>query len=247
MNPVFDVKEATLKIDGKTILEAISFAVQPGESIAIIGPNGAGKTSLIHLLTGFIAPTSGEVWFQGTNLSERATKQQQRNRHTSVGIVHQGLSLVGRLSAKENVLIGRLGKNKAITTWFRHFKPEDHRFADDALRKVGLLSKADQRTDTLSGGERQRVAIARSLVQEARVMIADEMTAALDPNASKEIAGLMSGLKEQLNLSIVSILHDLELLPIMAERVVGMANGSIRFDLPTKEIDDELLKNLFTK
>ena len=148
-----------------------------------------------------------------------------------------------RLSALDNVLIGCLGRVTGWRSWARVFPDEELAQARNALRQVGLLARAETRADRLSGGERQKVAIARMLLQRPRLILADEPTAALDPAAAAEVCHLLA--KAANGATLITVVHNPALLPLLSERVIGLKNGRIAFDLPVSEVSGEVLFRLY--
>ena len=178
--------------DGRALLDVGALTIRHGERIAIVGHNGAGKSTLLRLLTGFMPAAHGKVEVLGRNLADNPSAHELRTLRRNVGQIHQGLHLVARLSALENVLIGSLGRVVGWRSWVRHFPTAEIARAEAALHAVGLLARAKTRADKLSGGERQKVAIARLLVQQPKLILADEPTAALDPAAAGEVCHLLA-------------------------------------------------------
>ena len=150
---------------GRTLLDVAELRVQPGERVGIVGPNGAGKSTLLRALSGFSPPTRGELEVLGRPLHRAMAPAELRDLRQEVGQVLQGLHLVARLSALDNVLIGGLGRISGWRRWSRHFTAAERTHAHTALQAVGLQARADARADQLSGGERQKVALARLLMQ----------------------------------------------------------------------------------
>lgn len=245
MSNILDVKNISLSLGSASVLENVNFSVKNGEKIAIVGANGSGKSSLLSVISCFLTPSQGSVLFHGQNVTRFNRNDQLRSYRSQVGIVHQGGNLVGRLSALENVLVGRLGKNHSPRTWMRKFTNTDRKTAEIALEKVGLSHKRDQRTDTLSGGERQRVSIARAIAQEATLLLADEPTSALDPKASRATADLLVQLADEFGLTLLLVLHDIELLPVVSNRVIGLCDGRIEFDEASEHLQPGQLARLY--
>jgi len=245
--------EMAIHLDGvictlgdKVALDIDSLGIAVGERVAIVGHNGAGKSTLLRLLSGFARPERGVVSVLGQRLPSQSSSQSLTSLRCEVGQVLQGLHLVQRLSALDNVLIGALGRLSGWRTWLRWHRPEDIAEAEAALREVGLLAKADLRVDRLSGGERQKVAIARMLMQRARLILADEPTAALDPQAAAEVCALLARAAQgQHGTTLISVVHNPSLLPMLADRVIGLRQGCIVFDLPVDQVDDACLLSLY--
>jgi phosphonate transport system ATP-binding protein len=230
----------------KVALDIEQLAIAAGERVAIVGQNGAGKSTLLRLLSGFARAERGMVSVLGQRLPSQSSTRSLKSLRSEVGQVLQGLHLVQRLSALDNVLIGALGRLSGWRTWLRWHRPEDVAEAEAALREVGLLAKADVRVDRLSGGERQKVAIARMLMQRARLILADEPTAALDPQAAAEVCALLARAAQgQRGATLISVVHNPALLPLLADRVIGLRLGRIAFDLPVAKVDDACLLSLY--
>jgi phosphonate transport system ATP-binding protein len=160
-------------------------------------------------------------------------------------MVFQEYNLVERLSVMENLLSGRLGYVSAWRAWRRKFPPEDIRRAYELLDVVGLTGFGHQRADALSGGQRQRVGIARAVMQEPKLMLADEPTSSLDPKTSVEIMELMRGLGRSQGIPVMVNMHDVELARRFADRIVGMSGGRIVFDGPPARLSDAHLKDIY--
>lgn len=214
-----------------------------GEKIAIVGHNGAGKSTLFRLLSGFIKPSAGSAVVLGHTLEQSMPPKKLRNLRLSVGQIMQGLHLVQRITVLDNVLIGNLGRVSGWRSLIRYYNEGEIAAAERALQTVGLLSKANTRTDFLSGGEKQKVAIARLLLQNPRLILADEPTAALDPGAANELCQIIGDVTAQVTL--VSILHNPNLIPLLATRVIGLKHGEIVFDLPVEQVDQRCLNQLY--
>lgn len=246
MNPVtVQVDRVVVTTEERAILDNVSLHVSAGERIAIVGSNGAGKSTLLKLLTGMVHAERGTVRVLEHDLSQPMSRHESRQFRGCVGLVFQGLHLVQRLTALENVLLGSLSRNRSWLAWARIFPRSEVRRAEAALEKVGLIGKAGVRSDRLSGGERQKTAIARMLMQDAQLILADEPTAALDPAASLDIAHILSSLAQENHASLITVVHDPGLLPLLADRVIGLRQGRIIFNLPVSEVDDQALNGLY--
>jgi phosphonate transport system ATP-binding protein len=228
---------------GRALLEIEQLRIADGERVAIVGHNGAGKSTLLRLLSGFLAPSHGRLDVLGHHLGRPLPAGELRGLRRELGQVLQGLHLVARLSAIDNVLIGSLGRVGGWRSWTRCYPPHEVRRAEAALHAVGLLARALTRADRLSGGERQKVAIARLLMQGPRLILADEPTAALDPAAAGEVCHLLR--QAAAGATLVTVVHNPSLLPLLAERVIGLRQGRVAFDLPLAAVDDEKLMNLY--
>lgn len=239
-----ELRQLRWEVSGRLLLDIPSLRIKPGERVAVIGPNGAGKSSLLRILTGLARPTAGEVWVLGRPLHLGLDASAWQVLRAEVGLVHQGLHLVPRLTARENVLIGALARPlPRWRSWSRLYPPAWVAEADAALARFGVPDCADLRADRLSGGERQKVALARLLMQQSRLVLADEPTAALDPSsAALACEGLRSAPREG---TLLTVVHQAELLPRLADRVIALADGRIAWDRPRASIDAKALADLY--
>jgi phosphonate transport system ATP-binding protein len=244
VNPVvIDIEHLVCQAGGRTLLDLQRLQVRAGERVAVVGHNGAGKSTLLRCLSGFMPPTHGRVQVLGRPLDAAPSAGELRALRLEVGQVMQGLHLVQRLSALDNVLIGVLGRVRGWRGWTRVHRAGDVADAQSALAAVGMLAKAAQRADRLSGGERQKVAIARMLMQRPRLILADEPTASLDPLAAAEICSLLARAAQ--GATLITVVHNPSLLPLLAERVVGLKQGRLAFDKPLADVSDAELARLY--
>lgn len=235
------VKEYT---PGKPVLQDISFEVSGTSSLAIIGPSGTGKSTLIRCVNKLIPPTAGTVYISDENITVLSGKKLRQARR-KIGMVFQEFNLVERLSVMENVLSGRLGYVSPWRAWLRKYPEEDINRAFELLESLGLLDFARQRADSLSGGQRQRVGIARAIMQEPHVLLADEPTSSLDPKTSVEIMEILVSLSEASDIPLVINIHDVELAKRFTSRVIGLSKGGIVYDGPPSELTNEHLKDIY--
>ena len=228
---------------GRTLLEIAELRIKSGERVGVVGPNGAGKSTLLRALSGFMPPAQGRLEVLGHPLHTGVAPAELRALRQEVGQVLQGLHLVTRLSALDNVLIGCLGRVRGWRRWSRYFTPAEQTQAEGALHAVGLSARAATRADQLSGGERQKVAMARLLMQQPRLILADEPTAALDPAAAIEVCQLLAQAAQ--GATLITVVHNPALLAGLADRVIGLRAGRIAFDLPMTEVNEALLAELY--
>ncbi len=214
---------------GRPVLKGVSLAVAGRGVTAIIGPSGTGKSTLVRCINRLVDPTAGEILFRGQDLA-RLTGRNLRAARRRIGMIFQEYNLVERLSVIENVLCGRLGYVAAWRAWLRKFPDEDIERAFQLLDAVGLGELATQRADRLSGGQRQRVGIARALMQEPDLVLADEPTSSLDPKTSVEIMELIARRAGERDIPVIVNMHNVELARRFADRIVGMRKGEIVFD-----------------
>jgi phosphonate transport system ATP-binding protein len=229
---------------GKVALTDFSLSVEPGELVVVLGGNGSGKTTLLRCITRTLKPSAGEVWLGDTDLCALEGEKLRRAR-LELAMVWQSASLVRRSSVLTNVATGALGRHSTLRTVFAGLPPAELASARGHLAEVGLADLAEQRAGTLSGGQAQRVAIARALAQRPRVLLADEPVASLDPEAAEEIMRLLQRLARSERLAVLCVLHQVELAYAYADRVLGIRDGRIAFDLPRSQVSREEVHRLY--
>lgn len=236
----------------RVLLQVPQLVIEPDERVAVVGPNGAGKSTLLKLIGGLVQARQGRVQVLGRPIGPGGTDDPASRRalRRDTGLLMQGLHLVPRLSARENVLVGALARLQgadALRSWCRWYPPDLVAEADAALAALGLADRADVRADRLSGGERQKVALARLQLQRPRLLLADEPTSALDPAATREVCLALRAVADEPGRTLVTVVHDLDLLPLLATRVVGMAEGRVRWDRPIADVPLPLLQALYQR
>lgn len=239
--------DKVVKIFGRRqlALGGINLRVQRGEKVALIGPSGAGKTTLFRLLNLTLRPSSGRLWINGNevvNLYGRRLREARRK----IGTVYQQHNLVPRLKVIHNVLGGRLGQWSTGRSLLSLARPVDVESAYQALKRVGIEEKIFSRTDELSGGQQQRVAIARVLLQDPEVILADEPVSSVDPSLASVIVKLLIEISENMRKTLLVNLHSIDLALEFFPRIVGMKNGTAQFDLSPGQITNELLEGLYS-
>lgn len=237
------------RLEGVVVAYGATLAVGPvslhlpaGQSVALVGPSGAGKTSLLRVLAGLVAPTAGHVTIGGRPMGElRGSRALAR----LVGLASQRLDLVPQLSVKHNVQAGALGRWGLVRSIAALVLPLEHPPARQAVSSMGLGKLFDRRVGDLSGGEQQRVALARLLVQDPLVMLADEPVASLDPARADHLLGLLRAASVDDGRTLVASLHLPDLARRHFDRIIGMREGRIVFDLPSSEVTAEGLDGLY--
>lgn len=242
----FDLRAAGVDLAGRAVLDGVDLEVGAGEAVALVGPSGAGKTTLLRIMNGTLAPTRGEVRFEGAALSDLAPSALRRVR-ARVGFVHQDHSLVPNLYVSQNVLAGGLGQGRfgaalRILLWPAR---RDLERAHALLSRLGIERHLFTRTDALSGGEQQRVALARALFQEPHALLADEPVASVDPARARSLIELMRELASERGLALVVSLHDLGLAREFFPRVIGLREGRVVFDGSPEELSQPEFDSLY--
>lgn len=209
--------------------------IAPGERVALVGPSGAGKSTLLGLCRGARPLAAGTVEVLGVDLAA-ASRRRLRAVRSRIGSVHQGLDLVGPLTALQNVSAGRLGRWGTARSLASLVRPVDPGPALEAMRRLGIEDLAGARTDRLSGGEQQRVALARVLVQDPALVLADEPIASLDPGRARVVMDLLTEVVAGDARTLLVSLHDFAAAQETCDRVVGLRRGEVVFDLPAGEV-----------
>ncbi len=241
---LFDLRHVTQRFGAFTALADVNLKIQAGERVALVGASGAGKSTLLRLLNGSLFPAEGEVEILGENLRQLRGRRLQRLQ-AQVGTVYQQFHLVDNLRVIHNVNAGHLSRWPFWKALISLVYPLEVKTALQALAQVGIAEKLYDRTDRLSGGQQQRVALARVLVQNPVAILADEPIASLDPERSREIMNLLRHLCEQEGRTLVVSLHDIGFACSHCERVVGLRQGRILFDLPSSQVTPPLLEQLY--
>jgi phosphonate transport system ATP-binding protein len=230
--------------DGTVALKNVTFEVQDGEFLAVIGLSGSGKSTLLRCINRLIDPTGGRVLWNDEDITA-AQGPELRHIRRQIGMIFQQFNLVKRSSVLTNVLSGRLGYAHSWWSLVHRFSPDDRQRAVAALERVGISEKADNRADQLSGGQQQRVGIARALMQEPRLLLADEPVASLDPVLAHSILQYLELLNRQDEITVLCSLHFLDLVHRYATRVVGLKDGELVFDGLPSELTRERFKEVY--
>lgn len=220
---------------GRVALRQASLKVEAGELVIVLGSNGSGKSTLLRCIVRLIDPTEGSVKVDDRELT-RLNGRALRRARTALAMISQHANLVRRRSVLANVACGALGRCGGVRSRFGILPQQELDFARRCLAEVALEDQAGQRAGTLSGGQAQRCAIARALAQRPRVLLADEPVASLDPEAAEDIMRLLRRLATEDNLAVVCVLHQPELAYRYADRIVGIRDGAIQFDLPAAQV-----------
>ncbi len=226
----------------KIAISSLSFSIHQGETVALIGPSGAGKTTLLNMIAGLIPIESGELFIDGHPLS---SYKNRKGFAKKVGVIRQQFDLIGPLAVIHNVLAGKLADWGLIKSVLSLLLPQEKASALEALEKVGLSNKAYEITSTLSGGEQQRVAMARLMIQNPEILLADEPVASLDPARADDILMILTNIVKEKNQTIIASLHSVDYARKYFTRILALKDGELFFDLPTEKVTDELLAELY--
>ena len=230
---------------GEPVLKNINLEIEASGVTAIIGPSGTGKSTLIRCINRLVDPTAGHIIFRGEDLSQLKGKA-LREARCHIGMVFQEYNLVERLTVIENVLCGKLGRLPIWRPLLRKFSDQDITRAFDLIDSVGLSQEfASRRADALSGGQRQRVGIARALMQEPSLILADEPTSSLDPKTSVEIMELLDQVSREREVPVIVNIHNVDLARRFASRIIGMSAGQVVFDGPPDALQDIHLNEIY--
>ena len=230
------------------VLDNVSFDLHAGELVAVIGRSGAGKSTLLHMLNGTIASSEGQILSLRQGQAERdvvtLNSRQMREWRSECGMIFQDFCLVPRLDVLTNVLLGRLSQTSTLKSFFKIFSDTDRARAIELLQWMNMLPQALQRAENLSGGQMQRVAICRALMQNPKILLADEPVASLDPKNTQRIMEVLRQVSGK-GISVMVNLHSIELVQQYCSRVIGIQRGRVLFDGPPSALTDSLLHALY--
>ncbi len=230
--------------NGTHALKGVSFKVDEGEFLVIIGLSGSGKSTLLRCINRLIEPTSGRVIFLSKDITH-IKGEELRKVKTQIGMVFQQFNLIKRRSVITNVITGRLGSLGTFDSLVEKFPAQVYIDANNALETVGIGEKAKERADSLSGGQQQRVAIARSLMQNPKLLLADEPVASLDPATSNSVMQYFEKINKNLGTTVICNLHFLSLVRRYASRVIALKAGEIIYEGSPEEIDENWFRTIY--
>jgi phosphonate transport system ATP-binding protein len=245
---MIDVYDLTKTFGNTKALEGVSLHVNKGEMVALLGASGSGKSTLIRHMSGLAASDKGSgTLVMGGDIVQRHGNISRRIRRirSGIGVIFQGFNLVDRLSVQSNVLLGALARTSLPRCLAARFHLADVELARASMERVGILATAKRRASTLSGGQKQRAAIARALVQRARVILADEPIASLDPESSRNVMETLQGLNREEGITVVVSLHQVDFAIRYCPRAVALSYGRVIYDGPTKGLTPKLLKGIY--
>ena len=235
--PTIEFDDVTKVYGEDTVaLDEISLRVSEGEFVILLGPSGAGKSTMLRVLNGLTDPTEGSVRVGGAEISEN---------DSDVGMVFQEHYLIESKSAFGNALTGALSRNGLLRSAIGLHSEGDKLTALEALRTVGLLDEASQRAESMSGGQKQRVGIARALVQEPEILLADEPVASLDPKAAREVMRYLKKAATEQDLTTVTSLHQVNIAREFGDRFLGIRDGQVIFDGDADDLTMEQMDRIY--
>lgn len=225
-------------------LNGINLSINRGEFVVIVGLSGAGKSTLLRSINRLHDISEGDILIDGHSITGAKGKQLRMIRR-NIGMIFQSFNLVKRSSVLRNVLAGRVGYHSTLRTVLGMFPKPDMDLAFQALDRVNIVEKAYSRADELSGGQQQRVAIARVLAQEAKIILADEPVASLDPLTTKQVMDDLKKINQELGITTIVNLHFIDLAREYATRIIGLRAGEVVFDGPVSEATDERFAEIY--
>ena len=230
--------------NGVHALKGVSLKVFEGEFLAVIGLSGSGKSTLLRSINRLNTPTGGEIIYKDKNVLKAKGGDITKLR-SNVAMIFQKFNLVGRHTVLSNVLMGALSRTSFLASLFGTFSKEDVEKAHEYLKLVGLSEKANTRADQLSGGQQQRVAIARTLMQNPDVLLADEPVASLDPALSHTIMDYLKKINQDLGITVLCNLHHLDLVRNYSDRAIALKDGNLVFEGSPNEINETWFKEIY--
>ena len=230
--------------NGVHALHDISFNVDKGEFLVIIGLSGSGKSTLLKTINRLLDPTSGKIFFENNDTTKLEGRFLRKMR-AAMGMIFQHFNLIPRKTVLENVLMGNLSRTGLLKSIFGIHTNEAYGRALKYIEIVGLKGKEKYRADNLSGGQQQRVSIARALMQNPKILLADEPVASLDPATSNSVMQYLKKVNEELGVTVICNLHFLSLVRQYAHRVIALKAGQIIYDGKPKEINEEWFKTIY--
>ena len=244
---MLEIKNLTKDYEGGVqALDNVSFSVEQGEFLAVIGLSGSGKSTLLRCINRLVEPTGGQIIWNGVDVTS-ANQSDLRLIRRKIGMVFQHFNLVGRSQVITNVLAGRLGYVNPALSLVNRFPESDTEAALKQLERVEIANQAYKRADELSGGQQQRVGIARAMVQEPEMILADEPVASLDPVLAHSIMQYLEKINQEDGVTVLCSLHFLDLVHRYADRAIALNEGKLMFDGAPQAIDDEKFKEIYGK
>jgi phosphonate transport system ATP-binding protein len=230
--------------NGTHALRGVSMGVEKGEFLVIIGLSGSGKSTLLRCLNRLHQPTSGSIKFEGQDVTHIKGKD-LRSYRSKIGMIFQHFNLIPRKTVMMNVLSGALAQTPLLNSIMGVYSDEQKERAMKYIKIVGLEGKENSRADNLSGGQQQRVAIARTLMQNPSVLLADEPVASLDPATSHSVMQYLKKINEELGITVICNLHFLSLVRQYSSRVIALKNGEVIYEGLPDDINEEWFQTIY--
>ncbi|NQD80892.1 phosphonate ABC transporter ATP-binding protein [Pseudomonas sp. CrR14] len=236
------VHQLTKHYGDNPVLRGIDLQIGAGEFVVVLGQSGAGKSTLLRCMNRLAQADGGELRIAGVDAMQARDERALRRQ---VAMIFQHHNVVPRLSVLKNVLTGRLGSLSTLASILQLFSRADVELAQQCLRRVELLHKAEARTDSLSGGQMQRVGIARALAQQPRVILADEPVASLDPKTARLVMQYLRDASRELGITVVCNLHQVDFAREFGDRIIGLAHGRLVYDGDASGLDQPTLNRIY--
>lgn len=244
--PAVSVQQLSKFFRGQPALQDVSLQVDSGEMVALVGASGSGKSTLLRNLNALQQAEKGIVEIFGSPLQiDGKLHSKARQLRSQMGFIFQQFNLVNRLTVLENVLIGNLSQVSMMRSLIRGFSKQEKLRALSALERVGILNQAYKRASALSGGQQQRVAIARCLMQGAKIILADEPIASLDPESARKVMELLTHLNQEQGITIITSLHQVQMVRRYFERAIALRDGIVRFDGHINDLNNQQLNHIY--
>jgi phosphonate transport system ATP-binding protein len=241
---MLQLQQLTKRFGSTIAVDGVSFEVRRGEMVAVIGPSGAGKSTLLRLVNRLVHPSSGEIRFDGTEVTALSGRRLRAWR-ANCAMIFQQFGLVKRSDVITNVMHGRLNAKPLWQTLAGTFTPAERLGALARLERLGIETLALQRADTLSGGEQQRVGIAKALMQEPEVVLADEPIASLDPKSSLQVMEALRTVNREDGLTVLCNLHNVQMARDFCDRIIAMRDGCTVFDGPPDGLSPDEVREVY--
>lgn len=249
MTYAVSIKSISKTFSRKKALDTVTINISKGEIVALIGPSGSGKSTLLRLIAGLeVSDKNADtgIMLNGKSIQHKGRlNASARQIRSGVGVIFQQFNLINRMTVMKNVLLGALGSIPRWRATLGVFTEEEKNRALLALDQVGLKELAAQRASTLSGGQQQRVAIARTLMQQAAIILADEPIASLDPKSARTVMKNLKRMRKQDGKTVIVSLHQIEYARKYCKRAIALVKGKIVFDGPVKDLSDDILIQLY--
>ena len=230
--------------NGVQALKGVDLSIEQGEFVCIIGLSGAGKSTLLRSINQMHPITGGKLTVDDVDVSTLKGKELRRFRR-NIGMVFQSFNLVKRTTVIKNVLAARVADMPLWKSLLGLYTKQDKIIALEALDQVGILEKAYSRADQLSGGQQQRVALARTVAQQPKIILADEPVASLDPVTSQQVMSDFVKINKALNITVIANMHHVDIALKYANRIIGVKEGKIVFDGPSLKVTNDILKEIY--